>query len=104
MHVFAILIAALSTVVAVLAFIDACLFFLRLHGPFTATGEALLFALSFGRRKPRFFGRLRANPVGLTRSEFVSLLKSAALGVFFWLAIAIVALYIHGPLKPIHEW
>jgi hypothetical protein len=47
---------------------------------------------------------MSVNPIKLPRGEFWPLLKSASLGVFFWLVFAVAALIVHGPIKPIHEW
>ena len=87
-----------------LAATDFVVFLLRLHGPFTATGEALLFAGSFGRRKAQHAKHLWVNPFKLPGREFRSLLAVSSLGVAFWLCVALALLYVHGPLPQVHEW
>lgn len=98
------IIAVASALITLLVAIDGIALLLTMHGPFTATGEVLLFLLSFGRRKPRFTKHLWRSPAAFDWSTLASLLRIAALGASFWILLALVALYAYGPLPQVHEW
>jgi hypothetical protein len=104
MHILITVIAIAGALMSVLVAIDMLMFMLRIHGPFTATGEALLFVVSLGHRKFRFTKHLCRSPLALRGHELRSLLAVSGLGVLFWLSLAAVALYVHGPIKQVHEW
>jgi hypothetical protein len=56
MHIVGATIAVLSAALAALAMIDGLLFLLRVHGPFTATGELLQFCSLLALENPAFWG------------------------------------------------
>lgn len=97
-------VAIASALITVLVAIDVLMFLFRLHGPFSATGEALVFLGSFGRRKPRFTKKLWRSPLTLDASELRSLLRRSGLGAVFWLSVLFAAVYVLGPIPPVHEW
>jgi len=104
MHIVATVVALISAVISVLVAIDLLVFLLRMHGPFTATGEALLFCASLGRRKPRFIAQIWKSPLRLSAGELRSLLMASGLGALFWLLVACAMLYAFGPIPQVHEW
>lgn len=103
MHFVLGILGATSTIVAIFGVLEFVLFLLRLHGPFTATGEALMFLASFGRRRPRFTWQAVPRQGGFVRDP-VGITAAAALGIAFWLVVIIVAVSALGPLRPVHEW
>jgi|SRR5688572_2544778 len=94
----------MSAAMAVLVAIDVLVFLLRMHAPFTATGEALLFVGTFGRRKPRFTGQLWKSSFRGNRGPIGSMLFASSLGALFWLLVVGAVLYAAGPLPQVHEW
>lgn len=104
MHIVATVVTLTGVLISVLVVMDVLVFLLRLHGPFTATGEALLFIVSLGRRKPRFSAPLWKSPLQLKAEELRSLLAASGLGVLFWLLVAGAALYAFGPIPQMHQW
>src|SRR5688572_5683745 len=100
MHILVVAVTLLSAVVSVLVAIDFVVFLLRMHGPFTATGEALLFVSTFGRRKPRFTGeQFRKSPFHGNRGQIRSMLLASSLGALFWLLVVGALLYAAGPFR-----
>jgi hypothetical protein len=104
MQVVATVVALTGALISVLVAIDVLVFLLRMHGPFTATGEALLFVATLGRRKPRFIAQLWRSPFRLNAGQLRSLLAAAGLGAFFWLLVIGAALYALGPIPQVHQW
>jgi hypothetical protein len=104
MQIVATVVALTGALISVLVAIDVLVLLLRMHGPFTATGEALLFIGSLGRRKPRFIARLWKSPLELNAAELRSLLAASGLGALFWLVVVGAALYALAPIPQVHEW
>ncbi len=104
MHIVATIVALAGALISVLVAIDVLVFLLRMHGLFTATGEALLFVVSLRRRKPRFSAQLWRNPLRLDAGELRSLLVTSGLGALFWLLVVGALLYALGPIPQVHEW
>jgi len=104
MQVVATVIALAGALISVFLAIDILVFLLRMHGPFTATGEALLFIGSLGRRKPRFIAQLWKSPLRPNASELRSLLAASSLGALFWLLVAGAMFHAFGPIPQVHEW
>ena len=104
MSVVATVVALTGVLVSVLVAIDVLVALLKMHGPFTATGEALLFVASLGRRKPRFTAQVWKSPLRLSAGELRSLLAASGLGAFFWLLVIAAALYALGPIPQVHQW
>jgi hypothetical protein len=103
MHFVLGMLGVFSTIIAIFGVIELVLFLLRLHGPFTATGEALIFLATFGRRRPRFTWQAAPRQGGFVRDS-VGIAAAAALGIAFWLVVIVVALSVLGPFRPVHEW
>ena len=93
----------ISAVMAIFGVVERVLLLFRLHGPFTATGEALMFLASFGRRRPRFTWQVGHRQGSLFRDS-VGIVAAAALGIVFWLVVVVAVLCVLGPFKPVHEW
>jgi hypothetical protein len=104
MHIVATVVALAGALILVLVAMDVLVFLLRMHGPFTATGEALLLVISLGRRKPRFIAQLWKSPLRLNAGELRSLLAASGLGALFWLLVVGALLYALGPIPQVHEW
>jgi hypothetical protein len=94
----------MSAATAVLVAIDVLVLLLRMHAPFTATGEALLFVGTFGRRKPRFIGQPWKSSFRGNSGQIGSMLFASSLGALFWLLVVGALLYAAGPLPQVHEW
>jgi hypothetical protein len=104
MRIVATVVTLTGVLLCVLVLIDVFVLLLRMHGPFTATGEALLFIASLGRRKPRFSAQPWKSPLQLKAEELRSLMAASGLGALFWLLVAGAALYAFGPIPQVHEW
>lgn len=104
MQIVATVVALTGALISVFVAIDMLVFLLRMHGPFSATGEALLFIGSLGRRKPRFIAQLRKSPLRLNAGELRPLLAASSLGALFWLLVAGAIFHALGPIPQVHEW
>jgi hypothetical protein len=104
MRIVATVVTLTGVLISVLVVLDVLVFLLRMHGPFTATGEALLFIASLGRRKPRFSAQPWKSPLQLKAEELRSLLVASGLGALFWLLVAGATLYAIGPIPQVHQW
>ena len=69
MHAVVTILTVVSAAAALLGLVEILLLLFRLHAPFTATGEVLLFLLSLGRRKPRYTRALGSAQVGIRGAD-----------------------------------
>ena len=95
--------ALISLLFALVGIVELVLFLCRLHVPFTATGEALIYLGTFGRRRPRFTWIAEPRQRSFTRDVF-TVAAAAALGIAFWISVVVAILCIFGPFPPVHQW